>query len=233
MNRWVLVLGILIIILAAAAGFFYYMNISSASHYSNGNISFNYPNNYVLDMQAVGTENTSGYFAIAVDAPDNTSAIVIYQIPLTSTVNETLNITQPTTTTTTSNSSTGNSTNSSNKTNSSTGNSTTTNITNKTISATVNNLQLFLSQLQSRGGNPVQSIENNYTYYTTGTLQSSYANYNVSRRIISSIPLTVNDTVIVKGGYPNFYVIEYLSADNSASASKAYSMITNSFNIGS
>jgi hypothetical protein len=234
MNRLVLVLGILIIILSAAAGVFYYMNISSASHYSNGNISFNYPNNYVLDTQAVGTENTSEYFAIAVDAPDNTSAIVIYQIPLTSTVNETLNITQPTTTTT-SNSSTGNITNSStNKTNSSTVNPTlTTNITNSTILATVDNLQLFLSQLQSRGGNPVQSIKNNYTYYITGTLQSSYANYNVTRRIISSIPLTVNDTVIVKGGYPNFYVIEYLSSDNSASASKAYSMITNSFNIGS
>jgi hypothetical protein len=238
MNRLVLVLGILIIILSAAAGFFYYMNIASANHYSNGNISFNYPNNYVLDNQAIGTENTSGYFAIAVDAPDNTSSMVIYQIPLTSTMNETLNVTQPTITTSTStstNSSTGNNTNSStNKTNSLTGNSSVTNnITKNTILVTVNNLQLFLSQLQNRGGNPVQSIKNNYTYYTTGTLQSTYANYNMSRRIVSSVPLTVNDTVIVKGGYPNFYVIEYLSADNSVNANKAYTMITNSFNIGS
>lgn len=236
MNRLVLVLGILIIILSVAAGFFYYMNIASANHYSNGNISFNYPSNYVLDNQALGTENTSGYFAIAVDAPDNTSSMVIYQIPLTSTMNETLNVTQPTitSTSTSTNSSTGNNTNSSNKNNSSTVNSSVTNnMTNNTILVTVNNLQLFLAQLQSRGGNPVQSIKNNYTYYTTGTLQSSYANYNTSRRIISSIPLTVNDTVIVKGGYPNFYVIEYLSADNSVNANKAYSMITNSFNIGS
>ena len=181
MNRLVLVLGILIIILSAAAGVFYYMNISSASHYSNGNISFNYPNNYVLDTQAVGTENTSEYFAIAVDAPDNTSAIVIYQIPLTSTVNETLNITQPTTTTTTSNSSTGNITNSStNKTNSSTVNPTlTTNITNSTILATVDNLQLFLSQLQSRGGNPVQSIK-------ITTLIILLAHYSLVMLIITS-----------------------------------------------
>ncbi len=236
MNRLILVLGIFIIIFSAAAGFFYYMNIASANHYSNGNISFNYPNNYVLDNQALGTENSSGYFAIAVDAPDNTSSIVIYQIPLKSTMNET-NLTQPTTTSTSpsTNTSNGNNTNSStNKNNSSTGNSSVTNnISQNTILVTVDNLQLFLSQLQSRGGNPVQSIKNNYTYYTTGTLQSSYANYNTSRRIISSIPLTVNDTVIVKGGYPNFYVIEYLSADNSVNANKAYSMITNSFNIGS
>jgi hypothetical protein len=234
MNRLVLVLAILIIILSAAAGFFYYMNIASAHHYSNGNISFNYPSNYVLDTQAVGNENTSGYFVIAVDAPDNTSSMIIYQIPLTSTINKTVNVTTTSTPTST-NSSTGNKTNSStNKTNTSTGTSSaTTNITDNTILVTVDNLQLFLSQLQSRGGNPVQSIKNNYTYYTTGTLQSSYANYNMSRRIISSIPLTVNDTVIVKGGYLNFYVIEYLSADNSVNANKTYSMITNSFNIGS
>ncbi len=231
--RLALVLGILIIIVALVAGVFYYTNIASASHYSNGNISFNYPSNYMLDSHAVGTENMTGYFAIAVDAPSNTSAIVIYQIPLTTTLNETGNVSTTTISTPNSSNNSSNSTNSTNKTNSSTGNNTiTTNNTNSTVVLTVDNLQLFLNQLAGRGGNPVQSIKNNYTYYTTGTLQSSYANYNSTRRIVSSIPLTVNDTVIVKNGYSNFYVIEYLSADNSTSSSNAYSMITNTFHIG-
>jgi hypothetical protein len=230
MNRLALVLVILILILAAAAGVIYYMNTASASHYSNGNISFNYPNNYMLDSNAVGTENKTGYFDIAVNAPANTSAIVIYQIPRTTTINETANVT-PTTTTSSGSSNSSNKTNSSSNKTNSTGNGTV-NASSKTVLVTVDNLQLFLTQLQNRGGNTTQSFKNNYTYYTTGALQSSYANYNSSRRIVSSIPLNVNDTVIVKDGYPNFYVIEYLSADNSASANNAYSMITNSFHIG-
>ncbi len=231
MNRLALVLVILILILAVAAGVIYYMNTVSASHYSNGNISFNYPNNYALDSNAVGTENKTGYFAIAVNAPANTSAIVIYQIPRTTTINETANVTTTTTTSSSSSNSSNKTNSSSNKTNG-TGNGTVTNASNGTVLVTVDNLQLFLTQLQNRGGNTTQSFKNNYTYYTTGALQSSYANYNSSRRIVSSVPLNVNDTVIVKDGYPNFYVIEYLSADNSASANNAYSMITNSFHIG-
>lgn len=238
-SKLVLGLSILIIILAAFAFIFYYMNTSTAIHYNNSNISFDYPNKYVLDYNAVDTENSSGYFVLAIDSSSNSSSIIIYQIPINKTINETFNSTQSVNKTTTT-TSTFNSSNSSNNTNSSNQTNmtrvsiiTTPNATsNTTIQDTVDNLQLFLNELQSRGGTPVESTKNNYTYYTTGTLNSSIADYNASRRIVSSIQLTVNDTVIVKNGYPNFYVIEYLSADNSTSSSNAYSKIIDSFNIG-
>ena len=225
MNRLSLVSSVLIILLVVATGLFYYLNFDSPSnHYSNGNISFNYPNKYNLDSHTAGTENMSGYFVTAIDAPDNSSSIVIYQIPVAS------NLTIPTNMLTTKQSSS-----LSNQVNISMMKDITVNEINNTNSTTtliMSNVQFFLNKLQSRNGNFTNITKNDYIYYSTSVLNSSYANYSNGSRVVSTQPLTIKDTFIVKGGYPNFYVIEYLSSDNSTISFNAYSMVINTFNIG-
>lgn len=220
MRRSVLALSVIIIVLLAA-GIYYYATLVSASHYTNGNISFDYPKNYVLDQNPLGSENSAGYFVVAIHSPSNSSAIVIFQIPL----NSTKNVTNVTQNITPSNSSSNNT----NTSNSSSGNTVIT--TNKTVLVTTDNLQAYLDQLKIRGGNPQQMVKNGYTYYTSGGLRYTFVNYNSTSRIISTVNIVINDTAIVKNGTPNFYVIEYISGDNSADSNNAYMQIVNSFRI--
>ena len=244
MKRLSLVSSVLIILLVVGAGTFYYLNNdSSLSLYSNGKISFNFPNKYNLDSNVVGNADMSKYFVTAIDAPDNYSSIVIYQIPVASNLTIPRNIM-----TAMQSSSSLNSSNSANmmagmqsSSSSNPGNSAnmmnmlknismmkniTVNAINDTNSTTVimDNVQLFLNQLQSSDGNFTNITKNDYIYYV---LNSSYANNSNG----STQPLTINDTIIVKSGYPNFYVIEYRSLDNSTDAANAYSKIINTFNI--
>lgn len=259
MKKVSVVLGVLVI-LVVAGGLLYYLNADSASnHYSKGNISFNYPNEYHLDSNQVGTENASGYFVTAVDAPDNSSSIVIYEIPVASNVSIPLSMLKMMMTSQQSSPSAQQSSPSAQQSDPSaqafsplsqqSGNSALismfnetnksknviVNVTNNTTATTltVDNIQLFLNGLQNRNGNFTNTTKNDYIYYVIGVLNSSYASYGNGSRIVSSQPLTIKDTVIVKGGNSNFYLIEYLSSDNSTNSLDAYSMIVNTFKIGS
>lgn len=221
MRRSVLALGIIVIILVAVA-VFYYSSLVSASHFNNGNVSFDYPNSFSLDKTQVSTENSSGYFVGAISSPSRTSAIVIYQIPLTTTKNVTSNQTQNVSSSTPS----GNASN-----NSTSNNTTVITSNNTTILVKVDNLQAYLDQVKNRGGNPQKVIKNNYTDYVSGNLSAAFVNYNSSSRTGNVTFVTINETAIVKDGFSNFYVIELLSGDNTSEASNAYTQIVNSLRI--
>lgn len=74
-------------------------------------------------------------------------------------------------------------------------------------------------------------VKNNYTYYVSGILKSAIVNYNSSSRTGNITYLTINETAIVKEGFPNFYVIELLNGGNTAEGNNAYTQIVNTFRI--
>jgi hypothetical protein len=214
MRKSVLVLGLVVILLAAAA-IYYYNGAVSVSHFSNGNISFDYPSSYSVDKTPVGGENADGYFLCALTSSSHTSAIVIYEIPRNTTKNVTANQTGNTTNSSTGNNSTNN----------------TTVITNRTIQVTVDNLQTYLDQMSMRGGNPQKVLKNNYTYYVSNGLKTALVNYNSSSRTGNITYLTIDETAIVKDGFFNFYVVELLNGDNTKDATNVYNQIINTLRI--
>lgn len=221
MRKIVLLLGIIFFILGGLA-YFYYDNTVSASHFSNGNISFDYPQSFSLDKNPVASENSKGYFVCAFSSPSHKSAIIVYEIPRNTTKNITTNDSD--------NSSTNNTiftlaaygNNSSNN---------TTVITNRTIEVNVDNLQVYLDLVSIRTGNPLKVFKNNYTYYVSGNLKSPLVSYNNSSRTGNLTIVFVNETAIVKDGFSNFYVVELLNSDTSDDAGKAYNMIVNTLRI--
>lgn len=222
MRSSVLALSIIIVILAAVA-IFYYNGVFSANHFANANITFDYPHSFIADKNPVSTENSTGYFVCALTSSSHTSAIVIYQIPINSTKNVTTNRTS---------NGTVNATLVTVK--SASNNSTTNNTTvpiNNTVLVSVDNLQAYLDQVRVRGGDPQTVVKNNYTYYVSGNLKSAIVNYNSSSRTGNITYLTINETAIVKEGFPNFYVIELLNGGNTAEGNNAYTQIVNTFRI--
>lgn len=224
MRRSILALSIIVVVLAAVA-IFYYAGLVSANHFSKGNISFDYPSNFTLDENPVANESSAGYFICALQSPTHASAIVIYQIPIT-VGNVTTNKTQNTSSNTTQNVTATKVSN-----NSSSNTSTNTSSKNNTIQVNINNLQIYLDGVKNRGGNPQVTTKNGYTYYSSGNLTSTFMSYNSSSRLTKIWNVIINETAIVKEGYPNFYVIEVLNGNRTTEGNNAYSQIVNSFQI--
>lgn len=213
------VLGLLIIVvILAGIGVYYYFDTVSAGSFNNGDISFNYPSNFTLSKSPVGAENSSGYFVCALNSPANDSAIVIYKIPLKSTQNIT-NETQSTTPTNNTNDSLTNNTTNTNTT-----------VITQTVQVEVDNLQVYLDGVISRGGTTENVTKNNYTYYVSTDLNSGLVSYDSSSRIGNVKIGSVNETAIVSDG-SYFYVIELINGNSNQGASDAYNMIVNSFKI--
>lgn len=217
MRKSALALIVIIIILAAVAAF-YYSSLASAGRFSNGNISFEYPNSFALSQSPVNAENSTGNFICAISSPSHNSTIIIYQIPLNTTRNISSNQTQNTTT--------------NNTTSSQSNNTTNTTVTNRTILVTADNLQAYLDGVIFRGGTTQNVSKNNYTLYVSTNLKSALVSYNSSSRTGNATIISINETAIVKNGFVNFYVIELINGDNSQDASNAYNQIVNSFRIG-
>ncbi len=212
------VLGLVIIaIIVVAAAAFYYTSIVTAGHFSNGNVSFEYSKSFSISQTPVGAENSNGYFVCALTSSSNKSAIVIYQIPLTTTKNTTT--TNQTHTVTPTNNSTNVTTNNS------------TSLTNTTVVLSVDNLQAYLNQVSNRGGTTTKETNNGYTYYKSTNLKSALVDYNASSRTGGVTVINISETAIVKDGLSNFYVVELLTTDNSQDAVNAYNQIINTLRI--
>jgi hypothetical protein len=215
-EKWVIGVGIAVVAVVGIYFFWFSGNVS-ASHFSNENISFDYPNNFILDNSSVADENSEGYFVCALNSPSNSVTLVIYQIPLTTTKN----ITNQTTANTTISSSNNSSNSSSNLT-----------PTNTTITVTVNNLEVYLDGVKNRGGDAKKVLKNNYTFYVSGDLKSPYANYTSNSRISKIYTsITINETAIVKDGFKNFYVIELINGNSTPEGNDAYNQVLNTFKI--
>ena len=217
-EKWVIGAGIVVLALVGVYIFWFSGNVS-ASHFSNENISFDYPNNFILDNNSVADENSDGYFICALNSPSTSSTILIYQIPLTTTKN----ITNQTTANTTISSSNNSSNSSSNLTPIN---------TNSTITVTVNNLEVYLDGVKNRGGDAKKVLKNNYTLYVSGNLNSSYANYTSNSRISKIYTsITINETAIIKDGFKNFYVIELINGNSTPEGNDAYNQVVNTLKI--
>ncbi|MCE5214936.1 MAG: hypothetical protein LLF83_09495 [Methanobacterium sp.] len=221
MRKILLLLAIVVFILGGLA-YYYYDNAISASHFSNGNISFDYPQSFTLDKNPVASENSNGYFVAAFNSPSHKSAIIIYEIPRKTIKNVTTNQSDNVSTNNTIFTLAAYDDNSTNN--------TTVNTT-KTIEVNVDNLQVYLDLVSIRSGNPLQVFKNNYTYYVSGNLKTPLVSYNNSSRTGKLTIVFVNETAIVKDSFSNFYVVELLNGDTSDDAGKAYNQIVNTLRI--
>jgi hypothetical protein len=221
MRKIVLLLAIIVFLLGVLS-YFYYDNAVSASHFSNGNISFDYPQSFTLDKNPVASENSKGYFVCALSSPSHKSAIIVYEIPRNTTKNITTNGSD--------NSSTNNTLFTLAAYGNNSSNNTTANTT-RTIEVNMDNLQVYLDLVSLRTGNPIREFKNNYTYYVSGNLKSPLVSYNKSSRTGNLTIVFINETAIVKDDFSNFYVVELLNGDTSDDAAKAYTMIVNTLRI--